>query len=122
MYFYKLIYLDRRLSLRLVELKVFSILAVLNPVLSDPLVPVRPSLCGNACHFGIFVKEIDLEPLVAVIFSRGPSATASFSLNIQSGTSGTMVPVPFRRGTELSVGNITLFKAKRLFTFSWFFN
>lgn len=83
MYFYESIHLDRRLSFPFVELKVLSVLAVLKPELSDPLVIVSPSLCDNTGHFGGFVKEINLEPLVAVPPARGPSASlAAFFLNI----------------------------------------
>lgn len=83
MYFYESIHLDRRLSFPFVELKVLSVLAVLKPELSDPLVIVSPSLRGNTGHFSSFVKEINLEPLVAVPPARGPSASlAAFFLNI----------------------------------------
>ena len=65
------------------ESSLISVLAVLKPELSDPLVIVSPSLCGNTGHFGGFVKEINLEPLVAVPPARRPSASlAAFFLNI----------------------------------------
>ena len=94
-------------------------MAVLQPVLGDPLIPVASSLCGYGCHSRVMSAKIDLYPLVLIIPARRPcSSQRPLFRNVKSATFGSMVSVPFRRGRKLFVGDLTALHTEGFDTFS----
>ena len=94
-------------------------MAVLQPVLGDPLIPVASSLRGYGCHSRVMSAKIDLYPLVLIIPARRPcSSQRPLFRNVKSATFGSMVSVPFRRGRKLFVGDLTALHTEGFDTFS----
>ena len=94
-------------------------MAVMQPVLGDPLIPVASSLCGYGCHSRVMSAKIDLYPLVLIIPARRPcSSQRPLFRNVKSATFGSMVSVPFRRGRKLFVGDLTALHTEGFDTFS----
>ena len=101
--------------------KIISIITVQQHVLGYPLAvwPMRPigaimpSLRSYTCHFGVLIKQINLQPLLTVFWLSWPPSRFSTSLfKVQSSLSGGMIIVSFRRCADLWVWDFSAFHSE----------
>ena len=112
-----------------VKPKLIAKQAVANLIFLHPLVGIVSTLRCTSNNLWDRTK-IYLQPLEHVFISCWPSASASAVENIQSGSVGTMSPIPHGRGCHGFLWNTAIFKTQRSSTctyqginkyFSWVF-
>ena len=89
-----------------------SIIAVLQPVLSHPLIESISPLSRYTSHCGVTTK-IHLKPLLKIVLKSGPASNfASTCFEMQPGLYCSMVVVPLWRSAYLGIGNCSTVHTK----------
>ena len=111
-------YLRCVLSWGCIIVKPFSIVAVLQIVLCNPLSRVSIiSLCCHTCHSSVQNNQINLEPLIRITIFSCPRSRSVRIYKMKSALSGGVVRISLWRGAQLSVWDFTALHAEKSSTF-----
>ena len=117
---FEMFYLHSAFSWFLIVLEIHSVITVLQLVFSHPLrILIISSLCCYTCYFDILTSQINLQPLVYVIWSGWPAPSFTSCLfKVQPSLYCGMIAVPLWGCLDSCVGNCSAFHAES-FIASW---